>query len=131
MLNGRFTYLLLIILIVLLGLTSRQISFIPLIFGDILWASMMFLLIKFLFIHKSLMWISITSLLICFSVEISQLYHAPWIDSIRNTIFGALVLGHGFLWTDLLAYTAGIAICIVAELFYSKQKQATSVGYKN
>lgn len=121
-LNGRFTYFLLIILVVILGLISRQISFIPLIFGDILWASMMFLLIKFLFIHKSLWWVSITSLLICFSVEISQLYHAPWIDSIRNTTFGALILGHVFLWTDLLAYTAGIAICITIGMVCSKQK---------
>jgi len=47
---------------------------------------------------------------IAFLVEFSQLYHAPWIDSIRHTWLGGLVLGFGFLWTDLVCYTAGIAI---------------------
>jgi hypothetical protein len=43
-------------------------------------------------------------------VEISQLYHAPWIDSIRQTALGGLVLGFGFLWTDLVCYSVGIFI---------------------
>lgn len=130
-LRARLKYALLIIFVVILGLTSRKIPLLPLFLGDILWACMMFLLIKFIFIYKSLVWVSIISLLICFSVEISQLYHATWIDNIRNTGLGALALGHGFLWTDLLAYTAGIVICSAFEMVCSKQKQSTSVGYKN
>ncbi len=50
------------------------------------------------------------SLATAFVVELSQLYHAPWIDSIRQTTLGGLVLGFGFLWTDLLCYSVGIAI---------------------
>ena len=42
-------------------------------------------------------------------VEESQLYHASWIDSIRGTTLGALVLGHGFLWSDLPATPPGSA----------------------
>jgi hypothetical protein len=48
-------------------------------------------------------------------VEISQLYHAPWIDSIRQTTPGGLVLGFGFLWTDLVCYSVGIAIESLTE----------------
>jgi hypothetical protein len=55
------------------------------------------------------------SLVIALLVELSQLYHAPWIDSIRQTTLGGLALGLGFLWTDLICYSAGIAIGTVAE----------------
>lgn len=40
----------------------------------------------------------------------SQLYHAPWIDSIRATSLGGLVLGFGFLVSDLICYTCGVLI---------------------
>ncbi|MCA9011825.1 MAG: DUF2809 domain-containing protein [Planctomycetaceae bacterium] len=36
----------------------------------------------------------------------------PWLDSLRQTILGRLILGFGFLWSDLLCYTAGVAIGI-------------------
>lgn len=31
-----------------------------------------------------------------FVIEFSQLYHAEWIDQIRDTSLGGLVLGYGF-----------------------------------
>jgi hypothetical protein len=40
----------------------------------------------------------------------SQLYHAPWIDSNRGTTLGALVLGHGFVWSDLACYAVGVGL---------------------
>jgi hypothetical protein len=46
---------------------------------------------------------------------VSQLHHAPWIDAIRNTRPGALVLGYGFLWSDLACYVAGVAIAAGVE----------------
>ena len=53
-------------------------------------------------------------------VETSQLYHATWIDSIRQTTLGGLVLGFGFLWTDLACYAVGIAIAAVIEWWASQ-----------
>src|ERR1017187_341105 len=41
--------------------------------------------------------IAILAMSFSVAVEISQLYHAPWIDSIRHTNLGGLVLGFGFL----------------------------------
>ena len=58
----------------------------------------------------------IISLILAFAVEVSQLYHAPWIDSIRNTTLGGLVLGFGFLWSDLVCYLVGIAAGALIEL---------------
>ena len=54
-------------------------------------------------------------LALAFLVEISQLYHAPWIDAIRQTALGGLVLGFGFLWTDLVCYSVGVMIGVMAE----------------
>ncbi len=41
------------------------------------------------------------------AVECSQLAHPAWLDAIRGHRLGALLLGRGFLWSDLLAYAAG------------------------
>jgi hypothetical protein len=49
-------------------------------------------------------------------VELSQLYHAPWIDSIRQTTLGGLILGFGFLWTDLACYAFGVGLGVLLEL---------------
>lgn len=68
--------------------------------------------------------VALLSLAVCYLVEFSQLYQAPWIITIRRTLPGRLVLGHGFLWSDLLAYTAGIAAVwgIITILTRKKRK---------
>lgn len=49
------------------------------------------------------------------AIECSQLYRAPWIDAWRATTLGALVLGQGFLWSDLLCYAVGVALAAVVD----------------
>ena len=115
MIKSRLIYFILIVVGILLGLSSRRIALVPAITGDVLWAIMVFLMIRFLFIRKSLKFVALISLSFCYLIEMSQLYHEPWIDRIRNTSLGALVLGHGFLWSDLLAYTLGVGLCVLAE----------------
>lgn len=74
--------------------------------GDMLYALMMFFIVRVLFIRKKILFVFGLSLCICFAIECSQLYQAHWINVLRNTLPGRLVLGQGFLWTDLIAYTA-------------------------
>jgi hypothetical protein len=120
-LRARFIYLIIIVLVIALGLLSRKASFIPLYVGDILWATMIFFIFRFLLIKENWKKVAVVSLLICFAVEASQLYQADWINSIRRTLPGRLVLGQGFLWTDLIAYTVGVAIGIAMDrLVFSK-----------
>jgi hypothetical protein len=83
--------------------------------GDILWGLMVYFIIRFLFITRSIKWVSIASLLFCYAIEFSQLYQAPWINNIRHTVIGGLILGETFLWGDMLCYTVGIAIGIIVE----------------
>jgi hypothetical protein len=85
--------------------------------GDSIWAAMIYSMMAFVFASKSPKQVAIVSLLFCFAIEISQLYHTPWIDAIRNTTLGALVLGSGFLWSDLLAYALGIMCGFIIEHF--------------
>ena len=46
---------------------------------------------------------------------VGQLYHAPWIDSVRQTTLGGLVLENGYLWTDLVCYSFWIATGSLTE----------------
>jgi len=116
----RLTYALLIIIVIALGILSRKIPQIPPITGDVLYAVMMFLIIRFFSIRLNDKIAALLSLSICYGIELSQLYQAPWINQIRNTTLGGLVLGHGFLWSDMVAYTAGSAICLLVLRFFSR-----------
>ncbi|WP_331681561.1 ribosomal maturation YjgA family protein [Terrisporobacter sp.] len=122
--RNKLLYLLLTIIVMLLGLLSRKIEGLPEIISlyseDILWALMVFLLFAFLFNKKSTIFIISWAIIFSYSIEISQLYHAPWIDSIRNTTLGGLILGFGFLWSDLVCYTIGIIIGIIIDIIINK-----------
>ena len=76
---------------------------------------MLFLLVSTLFAGRPVLARAAISLALAFLVEVSQLYHAPWIDSLRQTTLGGLVLGFGFLWTDLVCYSVGIVTGSLTE----------------
>lgn len=126
--RNRLLYLSLIVLTVLAGLSSRHFSsslphWITLYLGDALWALMVFLGFAFIFKRKSTLWVAVATLLFSFAIEISQLYHPPWIDGIRHTRIGGLILGFGFLWSDLVCYTAGVVLGVVVDKFLHKTKK--------
>ncbi|RZJ53887.1 MAG: DUF2809 domain-containing protein [Flavobacterium sp.] len=123
--KSRIYYSFLFVLVIFLGILSRKIAVIPLYFGDLLYAEMMYILIRIIFIHKKASNILIISLFTCYSIELLQLYQAEWIVALRKTLFGRYVLGQGFLWSDLLAYTFGAGIAFIIEkmaLSYLNQK---------
>jgi len=64
----------------------------------------------------------VVALLFCYFIEVSQLYHSIWIDIIRDTRIGGLILGRGFLWSDLISYSIGVALGAKLErlIFYQK-----------
>ena len=118
----RIIYGCLVVITIITGLLSRHFSFIPLFIGDIFWALMVYFIVRFLFIAKPVKFIVIGSLLFCYLIEFSQLYKAPWINELRHTLFGRLVLGEGFLWSDLLCYTLGVGIGIWVDGQLNKSK---------
>jgi hypothetical protein len=88
--------------------------------GDALWALMVFLGFGFLLPRASTLTIALLALAFSWSIEFSQLYKAPWIDAIRATIPGKLVLGNTFAWPDLIAYALGVAIGALADWRFRK-----------
>ena len=113
-------YIIAALIVVTLGLVSRKMvnhlpEIVNMYLGDALWALMIYLYVAIIFKTLSIKRVAIFSLLFCYLIELSQLYHALWIDGIRNTRLGGLVLGFGFLWSDILAYTMGVGIGILIE----------------
>lgn len=123
--RNRITYAIFIFLTICAGLLSRKLGrilpdFLNLYVGDALWAFAVFLLVGFLFPNKKISFVWMVSLVFSYAIEVSQLYHAPWLDSIRHTTPGGLVLGFGFLWSDILAYTIGITAGAIGEYCIKK-----------
>jgi hypothetical protein len=83
--------------------------------GDALWALMIFLGFGFLLPRAPTPIVAVLAVTFSWSVEFTQLYHAPWIDAIRATLPGRLVLGSTFNWPDLPAYALGIGLGAWAE----------------
>jgi len=119
--RSRVIYSAILVTVILLGLASRKFgSYLPNVVaeysGDTLWALMIFIGIGLLFPKRLSIQVALWALSLCFIIELSQLYHADWIDAIRHTQIGGLILGFGFLWSDLICYSSGIAIGFAAEL---------------
>lgn len=118
----RFFYFILVILTIIIGLLSRLIEVIPLWVGDALYAVMMFFIVRFIFPLKTSHFIFIVSLCFCFLIEFSQMYQADWINKLRATWPGHMILGQGFLWSDLVAYTLGVAMRLIVDKAIKKKQ---------
>jgi Protein of unknown function (DUF2809) len=88
--------------------------------GDFLWTVMLFWLLRSIFYTIPQKKLAIGTIFLCWCVEISQLFHTPWLDDFRNTTFGGLLLGHGFLWSDMAAYTGGILVAYFWDIYQNK-----------
>lgn len=118
--RNRLLYFIAILVVIVAGLASRRY---PWLFpeymgkypGDALWALMVFLGWGIVFPAISTRRLAVYALATSFVDEFSQLYHAPWIDSIRSTFLGHIILGSGFMWFDFAAYAIGILIGVLGE----------------
>lgn len=83
--------------------------------GDTFWAFTFFFVFRFILIDKSVAWLFLISLGFAFAIEFSQFYHAVWIDQIRTTTLGGLLLGFGFKFSDLLCYLSGNILAVLLD----------------
>lgn len=113
----RFFYFVITVLVVFLGILSRKINGIPFFIGDVLYAVMVYFGFRMLFLKGKALQKILFPLLFCYVVEVLQLYDATWLVSIRNTTLGHYILGQGFLWSDIVAYTFGVSIAFVIDYF--------------
>ena len=121
--RNRLLYGIMIIIVIILGLCSRNMAiflpdFLNTYLGDALWALMIFIAFAFIFREMETKIVALMGISFCYLIEVSQLYHANWIDNIRKTTLGGLVLGYGFLWSDLIAYAIGIGVGVIIEILW-------------
>lgn len=124
----RWRLCLMVALLIGLGLPSRlgipgAPSGYVLYAGDALWAAMVYF--GYLFLWPA--WprgraiaVALTS---AYLIECSQLAHPEWLDQLRATFPVGLVLGHDFVWTDLVAYTVGIVLAALLDGAWLRKKR--------
>ena len=118
--RSRVLYAALFAATIATGLASRrfpayQPAFVSAYAGDTLWAVMVYWGVALLRPAASDVRLGAVTIAVAWAVEASQLYRAPWLDAIRDTRAGMLVLGQGFLWSDLACYTAGVALAMAVD----------------
>jgi hypothetical protein len=121
-------YLLIMAVIIAFGLPARIIhgqlpTWYTLYFGDYLWAMLLFFLFALTLRTMSTFKVAVITLLFTYLIEISQLFHPGWLEYLRSIKLFALVLGYGFLWSDIAAYTLGIFTGALLEYFLLLKKQ--------
>ena len=113
--------------VIVLGLLSRSslispASFVGRYSGDALWALLVYLMFRWLFPAHSVIRSAVYASVFALAVETSQLVHAPWIDALRSIRLVHLLLGSGFVWSDLLCYAIAIAIGACLEWTFGRRK---------
>lgn len=125
--RGRLLFAAAIVLLCILGLwTRRWYGVSPNVFNtyfpDAAWTMAVYcgfglLLNRGVRVHLPL------SMAVSYAVELSQLIQTPLLLRLRDTTIGGLVLGYGFLWSDLVCYTAGALFCAAAETLLRRAAQ--------
>lgn len=121
MIARRITYLLLFICFTWLALATRRHAdwfhpFIARYAGDTIWAGMFLFILRIIFPAANLVVLAFFNYAFGVLDELSQLWRTPWLDAIRDTTIGRLMLGVGFVWSDLLCYAVGTFLaywCII------------------
>lgn len=124
----RSLQVLILLLVIAAGLASRKYpqvlpSFLGKYPGDALWALAAFVLWGLILPKASTTHVALLAILTSVIDELSQLYHAPWIDAIRSTTLGHLLLGFSFSWFDILAYMVGVLMGIILEMVVYRRQE--------
>lgn len=110
-----------VIALIALGLLSRRINGIPDACGDALWAMMVFCCWRIVLVLRPLKTVALVTLITSYLVEFSQILSFDLLVRLRSTFLGHMLLGQGFLWIDLLAYTIGIIVIYIITVFIEKK----------
>ncbi|MFE8603437.1 ribosomal maturation YjgA family protein [Archangium violaceum] len=136
--RSRALLLPLMVLVVALGLGSRSQAarlhlprFVTDYAGDALWTVMVYLCLVFVLPRLSVRRAAASALGLSVLVELSQLVHTPWLDALRAHRLGALVLGRGFLASDLVCYAVGAGLAAGTDLLLARRPPAHALPPEN
>jgi hypothetical protein len=83
--------------------------------GDALWTTCLYMTIAAVAPQFATRRLLVLAIGISFCVELSQLAEVQWLEEIRRTTAGHLLLGRGWQWADLPRYVAGALIAGVLD----------------
>jgi hypothetical protein len=118
--RSRRVYAVAVAVTIAAGLGSREIAsalpwWLAKNAGDALYATMVFFGVGLLAPRIRTRTAAVIALAFCAAIEGSQAIHAPWLDAVRDTVPGHLVLGQGFHAFDLVCYAIGVALGVAVE----------------
>lgn len=90
--------------------------------GDALWTVAVYLTVAIGFPRWRSVAVGCVALAISFGVEFSQLIDVDWLNALRKTLPGKLLLGAGFLWIDLVRYTVGAVVVTMVDMAFRKRR---------
>lgn len=93
--------------------------------GDFLWAMLVYFMFCFLLKNLRSKTILIISLLFACTIEFTQLFHPVWLEHLRSIKLCSLVLGHCFLFSDIIAYSLGIILAFIIDLRFVRNQDIT------
>lgn len=126
----RLPLLLLLPLLIAAALATRreEASFLPEFVvrfgGDTLWASATYVLLALLRPSAPPFELFLTTVVLAVIVETSQLIQAEWLVRLRHTFPFGYLLGYGFLWSDLLCYTAGAFLAYIPDRLIRERRDS-------
>lgn len=127
--RNTFIYVILVLVSLILGVLTTKLTTpftkIPIIANYAtqgLWAAVIYWTFCLIMVNHRAGRVVLFALLFCYLMEVSQLYHAPWIDTMRTSELGGFFLGNKFSWDDIICGTVSIYICFSFEkILYSSK----------
>jgi hypothetical protein len=116
--RSRFRTSAWLVLVIALGLGSRARwlpRFSRLYLGDVLWGTLFFWLAALACTRaqRGSLWLYAVIATEC--IEFSQAYHQPWLDRVRASGLGGVLLGHEFLWSDVICVALGATLGVLLD----------------
>lgn len=96
--------------------------------GDALYATAAFCLFAWLRPALPTRWLAAAALAFAWAIEAMQTVAWPWLADLRSSRLGALLLGQGFSWADVVAYAIGTLTGVVADVTFLKPSTPRSTG---
>jgi len=117
---GRLLYLIATGLLIGAGLLSRSpgLGLLPIVAkyaGSVIWGGMVYFAWAVVRPEQRRHRRTVIAAVIAVTVEFSQLLHTEWLDAVRRTTIGVLLIGRFFSWWDIAAYLIGITVAVMFD----------------
>jgi hypothetical protein len=90
--------------------------------GDYLVVIMIYCFLR-AFLNMSVWDLSVITLLFSYAVETGQHFKVLTILGLQHSEVARIIMGHSFSWTDMIAYTAGVATVLIIEYTISQARK--------